>query len=53
MIRNIAKKIKHMIRMIRIQQCHHCCLFCKYWNTCKEGEERIEDMQEEARIQSK
>lgn len=39
MIRSIAKKIQHMIRMIRIQQCHRCCLFCKYWNICKEEEE--------------
>ena len=39
MIRSISKKIQHMIRMIRIQQCHHCCLFCKYWNICKEEEE--------------
>ena len=53
MIRNITKKIRHMIHMIRIQQCHHCCLFCKYWNICKEEEEGIEDTQEEARIQSK
>lgn len=53
MIRSIAKKIQHMIRMIMIQQCNHCCLFCKYWNICKEEEERIEDAQEEARIQSK
>lgn len=39
MIRNITKKIRHMIRMIMIRQCHHCCLFCKYWNICKEEEE--------------
>lgn len=24
MIRSIEKKIRHMIRMIRIRQCHHC-----------------------------
>lgn len=46
MIRSIAKKIQHMIRMIRIQQCHHCCLFCKYWNICKEEEEAIRVLQE-------
>lgn len=39
MIRSIAKKIQHMIRMIMIQQCNHCRLFCKYWNICKEEEE--------------
>lgn len=39
MIKSITKKIRHMIHMIKIKQCSHCCLLCKYWDTCKEEEE--------------
>lgn len=45
MIRSIAERIRHQLRMIRKGQCFHCCLICEYWDMCKceEAAEREEE----------
>lgn len=40
----MIERLKHMIRMW--SQCHHCCLWCEFYDTCKYGEEEYDRGQE-------